>query len=544
MATKYEIILGEIGKETINDLLAQDKPFTIFNFLDVYFSKVSKHHEKEALYRFIHSNDYNFLFFKEMLLQIFKYYPEIKSELAPLVTEFEAEYPLTERAFNKLSKKTEKIAKKLGEYRFEDVLKEFFYIVLKFVKKNFDIKEVEKEFSILEKDIKKSSSVKDFKQVLKELQKTLNHITKENKGSFLSSLFGKSGSNESKDDKGVVKEKKSYSSMEDDLTEPLKEIIYLFVKNIEGFLEFDEAIRNKISLLEEQVKSLNTLKEIKSFKKLVKEIFFKLEFIKNSIEKEKEELKDIIFLMADSLKNFVGDSSAYGKELDEFIEKLKKTDDIDEIKKLKYEIIQATMTIKDRTDKFKKAISSANKKILEAQEKIKKLETELEATKEKALYDGLTKAYNRFVFEDRIVKEVEKAKREDKNLHLIMLDIDHFKRINDTYGHQTGDMVLKILSSQIKKVIRDIDFFARYGGEEFALLLPELSDELAKNVGERIRKKIEKTKFIYNKKEVKVTISIGLTKLRKDDSVKTFIERADKALYEAKNSGRNRVVFK
>ena len=102
MPGKQEIILGEIGKEVINELLANDQPFTLFNFIDVYFAKVYKHHDRERLLKYIHANDYNFLFFKELILQIFKYYPEIKNQLAPIVAEFESEYPLSERSFKKI----------------------------------------------------------------------------------------------------------------------------------------------------------------------------------------------------------------------------------------------------------------------------------------------------------------------------------------------------------------------------------------------------------------------------------------------------------
>jgi diguanylate cyclase (GGDEF)-like protein len=104
-------------------------------------------------------------------------------------------------------------------------------------------------------------------------------------------------------------------------------------------------------------------------------------------------------------------------------------------------------------------------------------------------------------------------------------------------------MVLKIFAAQTKKVIRNIDFLGRYGGEEFVVLLPEITEERALDIAERIRSKIEKTKLIYDKKTFKVTVSIGMTSLKKDDTVESFVERADKALYKAKESGRNKVVI-
>ena len=364
--------------------------------------------------------------------------------------------------------------------------------------------------------------MEELDKLLYESVKTASKSGK-SKSSFLSSFFSK--------DPDIP------------IDEELREIITIFVKNLESFLDFDQSIKEKVDMLQRKVDDLTTKDNTDEFKKVLKEIFFRLEFVKNSIEQEKEELKDIIFLMADSFKKFVGDSSNYAKHLDDFIDKLKETDNLDEIKKVKYEIIKATIEVKEKTDEIKKQLLEANKAIKKSRERLEKLEQELEKTKEKTLYDGLTKAYNRAVFDDRIVKEIAKAKRENKTLFLVMIDIDHFKNINDTYGHQTGDMVLKILTQQIQKVIRDIDFFARYGGEEFSLLLPDVSLERAKEVAERVRKKIEKTKFIYKQEEVKVTISLGMTQLKDDDDAKSLIGRADKALYEAKNSGRNRVVI-
>lgn len=198
--------------------------------------------------------------------------------------------------------------------------------------------------------------------------------------------------------------------------------------------------------------------------------------------------------------------------------------------------------MKEKTDIMKKELAEANERIMESQKRLKQLEAELDNAKEKALYDGLTGVYNRASFNDRIKIEVEKARRTGRSLFVIMLDLDHFKRINDNYGHQTGDMVLKIFASQTKKVIRNIDFIGRYGGEEFVVLLPEIKLELALEIAERIRKKIENTKLIYNKKTFKVTVSVGMTAYKEGDTPESLIERADQALYQAKNSGRNKVV--
>ena len=159
---------------------------------------------------------------------------------------------------------------------------------------------------------------------------------------------------------------------------------------------------------------------------------------------------------------------------------------------------------------------------------------------EKMFKDPLTKAYNRLYFSSRLKEEIERAKRYNHPLSLILLDIDFFKKINDTYGHDVGDLVLKTISQIILENIRKSDLFARIGGEEFAILLPDTSKDKAILVAEKLRETIEKTPIILpNGKQIKVTISLGVTSLKKDDDESSFIKRADEALYDAKKSGRN-----
>ena len=247
--------------------------------------------------------------------------------------------------------------------------------------------------------------------------------------------------------------------------------------------------------------------------------------------------------MADSLKTFIGEGNSYSKQLDEFIDKLKETDNIDEIKKLKHDIIKATIVVKEKTELLQKQLAKSNKNLLLAKERLEKLEKELEKSRKKALYDPLTGIYNRSVFDDRIEKEVKNALKRNINLFLFIMDIDNFKNVNDTYGHQTGDLVLKIVVTQAKKVLREVDLLARYGGEEFGIILPNITRKKAIEIAERIRSKISKTKFVYKNKSFQVTVSIGVTQLKNDDSITTFIERADNALYMAKSSGKNKVVI-
>jgi diguanylate cyclase (GGDEF)-like protein len=157
--------------------------------------------------------------------------------------------------------------------------------------------------------------------------------------------------------------------------------------------------------------------------------------------------------------------------------------------------------------------------------------------------DGLTGIYNRRFFEPRLLEEFERHQRYERPMSLIMLDIDHFKNINDTHGHQAGDYILKSLTGFIAERIRNIDIFARYGGEEFCILLPETSIEAALLLAEEIRKQIGTTVFQFKKTEIRLTVSQGVAALvRRVANAEALLKMADDALYEAKKLGRDKVV--
>ena len=158
------------------------------------------------------------------------------------------------------------------------------------------------------------------------------------------------------------------------------------------------------------------------------------------------------------------------------------------------------------------------------------------------LKDSLTGAYNRLFLTTRLQEEFERHRRYSRTLSLIMLDIDYFKKVNDTYGHQCGDFILKSVCETINAILRKVDMLVRFGGEEFCCLLPETDLQSAMIMAERIRKAIEKKEFNYNDAVIRITVSLGVHEFRGDiDSPDTLLRTADEALYKAKEAGRNQV---
>jgi len=162
-----------------------------------------------------------------------------------------------------------------------------------------------------------------------------------------------------------------------------------------------------------------------------------------------------------------------------------------------------------------------------------------------AISDQLTGLCNRHYFTSELVKQINIWRRYQRPLSILILDIDFFKKVNDTYGHLAGDYVLQMLAGICQNAVRDIDTVARIGGEEFAILLPSTAINGAMRTAERIRRETEAFSFKYEDARFRVTVSLGVAELTDESwSITEFMKAADEMLYKAKNSGRNRCVAK
>ncbi|WP_039914069.1 GGDEF domain-containing protein [Cellvibrio mixtus] len=176
---------------------------------------------------------------------------------------------------------------------------------------------------------------------------------------------------------------------------------------------------------------------------------------------------------------------------------------------------------------------------------LQSLRDEIDLLKEQVRTDALTGLYNFRFFSDTLPLEMERSRRSFQALSLIVLDIDHFKKFNDTWGHEIGNQVLVLVARQITLVVRKLDYACRFGGEEFVVLLPNTDLRQAKNVAERLREAIEGTPLVYDNQSLSVTASLGVDEFRghHSDTHEGFIERVDAWLYQAKRDGRNCVRY-
>ena len=196
-----------------------------------------------------------------------------------------------------------------------------------------------------------------------------------------------------------------------------------------------------------------------------------------------------------------------------------------------------------------KAMEASNQQLEErltaSKQEINELQVNLEAVRNESLTDPLTQLANRKFFDTTLEAAIAEARARNEPLSLMMTDIDHFKKFNDSFGHLTGDQVLRLVATSVKQNVKGQDTAARYGGEEFAIILPNTVLRSAITVADHIRRAVmtkELMKRSTGEHLGRVTISIGVATLRKNDNAQSLIERSDKCLYAAKRHGRNRVM--
>lgn len=211
--------------------------------------------------------------------------------------------------------------------------------------------------------------------------------------------------------------------------------------------------------------------------------------------------------------------------------------------------IKAAVAIKQKEDQVR--LQETDRKLSELQTSLKSHREEIvqavqraEELEKEVLLDSLTGIHNRRAYELRIREELRRYHNEGRTFSLILVDVDHFKLINDRYGHRTGDKCLREIAGRVKASIRKDDFLARYGGEELIVILPGIPAEGSRVVAEKIRSLIHRTHFNYQDARIPVTVSLGVTEAGlEDETLETIFTRADDAMYRSKNEGRNRVTI-
>ncbi len=246
------------------------------------------------------------------------------------------------------------------------------------------------------------------------------------------------------------------------------------------------------------------------------------------------EIDDVMTLITEAL----GTSASYDDDLADATQKLSNAGNRDEVRAVVEALVKSTQEMRG-TNKL------LEERLMLSKSEISNLQHSLEAIRAESLTDPLTGLGNRKYFDRSIEVAVQQALAHGQPLSLLMFDIDHFKSFNDSYGHLTGDQVLRLVGMSLRQTIKGQDITARYGGEEFAVVLPNTALRQALTVADHIRRAVmakELKKKSTGEILGRVTISVGVSMLRPGDDTDSLIERADACLYAAKRNGRNRVI--
>ena len=257
------------------------------------------------------------------------------------------------------------------------------------------------------------------------------------------------------------------------------------------------------------------------------------------VEDIRAELVAMIAQVIGSLVDIAGETSLSNDRIAQHIDRLAET-------KKPSEVVATATAILAETRQFVTRTKQVESDFVSSVEEMHKLKAELSNAKREAAIDGLTGLYNRRAFDRRLGEQMQEVDDLEKSFCLLLIDIDHFKKINDRFGHMVGDKVLGAFAKQIGRLTRRSDFLARYGGEEFALILPDTRMTSAFTVAENIRTTLEKVRLRRSRSKETlgdITISVGVACYRVAEAPEDFIARCDSALYRAKRLGRNRTVI-
>ena len=361
----------------------------------------------------------------------------------------------------------------------------------------------------------------------------------------------------------IVKKEDSKNEPAGKSLEPEANIEYLIT--LLDWITIPGKSQTKLDTLKKQIEQRKDSKEIGNLLRrlalTISNAYMELQSELNETEgflkKVTHQLNEITLQIAD-IENLENESFSNSVTLNEELEKqinliksgVDEATTIDEIKKTintRIEVLQNNMDQFIAVEHKRKSQSENHHKELvdrlhDMEKETEQLRQCIEEEKGKAYTDALTNIPNRMAFDERINAEYNRWKRYQNKMTLCLIDIDKFKNVNDTYGHKAGDIVLRTVAEKCASKVRKIDFLSRYGGEEFALILPETGLSAAISVAETLRESIERCTFQYGEQIVPITVSCGLAELKGRDTIDTIFKRADKALYKAKETGRNRCI--
>jgi diguanylate cyclase len=324
--------------------------------------------------------------------------------------------------------------------------------------------------------------------------------------------------------------------------EGLIRLLRLLVGNIGEMVEDEEWLHGQVAILQEIIAKPIDRRAIADAERGLRDAIIKQGLLKQSLTEAKATLKTLMSNFIDRLGEITANTGDYHQKIEGYSKKISKSNNITELSHLLEDIMQDTRVIQASALRSHEELVGTRKQVQEAEGKIRRLEQELAQVSELVHQDQLTGALNRRGFDEAFDREATRADRSHTPVCIALLDLDNFKRLNDTMGHQAGDRALVHLSHVVKEALRPSDSVARYGGEEFIIMLPGIGLQEAAATIERLQRELTKRIFLHENERVLITFSAGVALRAPQEPQEDVVGRADKAMYHAKKTGKNRVV--
>jgi len=295
-------------------------------------------------------------------------------------------------------------------------------------------------------------------------------------------------------------------------------------------------------VLQEIVASPMDKHAIADAERTLRDTIIKQGTLKQSLTDAKATLKSMMTTFIDRLGELTESTGEYHNKIEGYSQKIGKADNLTELSHILKDVMHDTRIIQASALRSHEELLSSKKQADEAEARIHELENELEQISELVREDQLTGALNRRGLDETLTTELKRADRGQTAVSVALLDIDDFKHLNDSLGHQAGDRALVHLTKVIKETLRPADTVGRYGGEEFLIVLPDTELEAGIEAMQRLQRDLTKKFFLHNNERILVTFSAGVALRRENEDAEDLVGRADKAMYKAKQAGKNRVV--
>lgn len=319
-------------------------------------------------------------------------------------------------------------------------------------------------------------------------------------------------------------------------------VLRLIVENIAEVVSDDDWLEAQVSVLDELLWQPVELRNLESVEARLRAMIDTQGALRDKLRNAKAHTREVLGQFLDHLSGFAESARDYQGKVGGYKERIAAADSIDALAGLIDDVIRETEEIEKQAEHSHLELAEMKTRAEEFEREVARLQAELLQAAQLLRQDPLTGMLNRKGLEEALAREVPRARRRGAPLCVAVIDVDNFKRLNDTHGHAAGDDALVHLARVMRESLRPHDTVARYGGEEFVILLPEAELHESVRITMRLQRELTKRFFLHDNKRVLVTFSAGVTRLKGEEEADQMLERADVAMYQAKNQGKNRVV--